>query len=268
MSAPSRKWFRFRIATLLATFLVLFCVLVVRAFHLQIMTGKTYKNLAEQQHKKALQLHLERGIIFDRNGEKLAASILADSVFADPSKIDNVDATLDTPQNVDAGDLELVIRVTNPAGADTQRIALHVVAGAAPQFDPDRAGVAVANRIIDGFLGNPKKVNGRFAVLGHTARRIVEAAPDTAVRVYRLSQFSQRKGQEIALRHTIDGSQTVVDFATEKGLEVRPCPRHQEIPCRHRQVRKGVTESCKLRDGGRAAQTDLLRDLRPSDVRL
>ena len=91
MSAPSRKWFRFRIATLLAMFLVLFCVLVFRAFHLQIMTGKTYKNLAEQQHKKALQLHPERGIIFDRNGEKLAASILADSVFADPSKIDNVD---------------------------------------------------------------------------------------------------------------------------------------------------------------------------------
>jgi cell division protein FtsI (penicillin-binding protein 3) len=91
MSAPSRKWFRFRIATLLATFLVLFCVLVFRAFHLQIMTGKTYKNLAEQQHKKALQLHPERGIIFVRNGEKLAASILADSVFADPSKIDNVD---------------------------------------------------------------------------------------------------------------------------------------------------------------------------------
>jgi cell division protein FtsI (penicillin-binding protein 3) len=91
MSAKSKKWFRFRIATTLVFFLVLFCVLVFRAFHLQIMTGKTYKNLADQQHKKALQLHPERGIIFDRNGEKLAASILADSVFADPSKIDNVE---------------------------------------------------------------------------------------------------------------------------------------------------------------------------------
>jgi cell division protein FtsI (penicillin-binding protein 3) len=91
MSAKSRKWFRFRIATLLAMFLVLFCVLAFRAFHLQIMTGKTYKNLADKQHNKTLQLHPERGIIFDRNGEKLAASILADSVFADPSKIDNVE---------------------------------------------------------------------------------------------------------------------------------------------------------------------------------
>ncbi|MCK7471534.1 MAG: hypothetical protein MZU95_12750 [Desulfomicrobium escambiense] len=29
----------------------------------------------------------ERGVIFDRNGEKLAVSIMADSVFADPSKL-------------------------------------------------------------------------------------------------------------------------------------------------------------------------------------
>jgi len=93
MSAKPRKWFRFRIATALVFFLVLFCVLVFRAFHLQIMTGKTYKNLAEKQHNKALQLYPERGIIFDRNGEKLAASILADSVFADPSKIENTDET-------------------------------------------------------------------------------------------------------------------------------------------------------------------------------
>ncbi|HPG71284.1 MAG TPA: penicillin-binding protein [Syntrophales bacterium] len=91
MNGRPRKWFRFRIATMLALFLALFCALVFRAFHLQIMTGKTYKTLAEKQHRKTLQLYPERGIIYDRNGEKLAASILADSVFADPSKIDNAD---------------------------------------------------------------------------------------------------------------------------------------------------------------------------------
>jgi cell division protein FtsI (penicillin-binding protein 3) len=44
---------------------------------------------AEKQHTQALQLQPDRGIIFDRNGEKLAATIMADSVCADPSKIDN-----------------------------------------------------------------------------------------------------------------------------------------------------------------------------------
>ena len=48
-----------------------------------------FKNLAERQHIKTLQIEPERGIIFDRNGEKLAASTMVSSVFADPAKISN-----------------------------------------------------------------------------------------------------------------------------------------------------------------------------------
>ncbi|MCE5265632.1 MAG: PASTA domain-containing protein [Deltaproteobacteria bacterium] len=80
---------KFRIATLLAFFLVLFIALGSRAFQLQILSGKELKSLAQKQHTQTLQLQPERGIIFDRNGEKLAATIMADSVCADPSKINN-----------------------------------------------------------------------------------------------------------------------------------------------------------------------------------
>jgi cell division protein FtsI (penicillin-binding protein 3) len=89
MSNESRKWLKFRIATLLAFFLVLFIALGSRAFQLQILSSKSLKALAQKQHTQALQLQPDRGIIFDRNGEKLAATIMADSVCADPSKIDN-----------------------------------------------------------------------------------------------------------------------------------------------------------------------------------
>ncbi len=89
MSNESRKWLKFRIATLLAFFLVLFIALGSRAFQLQILSSKSLKARAEKQHTQALQLQPDRGIIFDRNGEKLAATIMADSVCADPSKIDN-----------------------------------------------------------------------------------------------------------------------------------------------------------------------------------
>lgn len=89
MSSETRKWLKFRIATLLAFFLVLFIALGSRAFQLQILSSKALKALAEKQHTQALQLQPDRGIIFDRNGEKLAATIMADSVCADPSKIDN-----------------------------------------------------------------------------------------------------------------------------------------------------------------------------------
>jgi cell division protein FtsI (penicillin-binding protein 3) len=89
MTGESRKWMKFRIATLLAFFLVLFIALASRAFQLQIMSGKELKALAQKQHTQTLLLQPERGIIFDRNGEKMAATIMADSVCADPSKIEN-----------------------------------------------------------------------------------------------------------------------------------------------------------------------------------
>jgi cell division protein FtsI (penicillin-binding protein 3) len=89
MNGESKKWMKFRIATLLAFFLVLFIALGSRAFQLQILSSKALKTLAEKQHTQTLQLQPDRGIIFDRNGEKMAASIMADSVCADPSKIDN-----------------------------------------------------------------------------------------------------------------------------------------------------------------------------------
>lgn len=87
MAGESKKWLRFRIVTLLVFFLVLFVALISRAFQIQILSGKMLKNLAERQHIKTLQIEPERGIIFDRNGEKLAASTMANSVYADPSKI-------------------------------------------------------------------------------------------------------------------------------------------------------------------------------------
>jgi cell division protein FtsI (penicillin-binding protein 3) len=89
MTGESRKWMKFRIATLLAFFLVLFIALGSRAFQLQILSSKELKALAEKQHTQTLLLQPDRGVIYDRNGEKLAATIMADSVCADPSKIDN-----------------------------------------------------------------------------------------------------------------------------------------------------------------------------------
>ena len=87
MSTESLKWLRFRLATLLAFFVILFVALFSRAIHLQIMSGEALKELAAKQHNMALQLPPERGLIFDRNGEKIAASLQVDSVCADPSKM-------------------------------------------------------------------------------------------------------------------------------------------------------------------------------------
>ena len=89
MTGESKKWLKFRIVTLLLFFLVLFVALISRAFQIQVLSGKILKDLAERQHIKTLHVEPERGIIFDRNGEKLAASTMVNSVCADPSIITN-----------------------------------------------------------------------------------------------------------------------------------------------------------------------------------
>jgi cell division protein FtsI (penicillin-binding protein 3) len=87
MASESKKWLKFRMGIILTMFLVLFIALISRAFQLQVLSGKKLKTLAQRQHTTVLQLPPERGVIYDRNGEKLAVSIMANSVCADPSKI-------------------------------------------------------------------------------------------------------------------------------------------------------------------------------------
>jgi len=89
MDIASKKWLNVRTCVLLLLFVLLFVALVSRAFQLQILSAKYLQKLAKKQHTKVLLLQPERGVIFDRNGTKLAASLQAGSVFADPSKINN-----------------------------------------------------------------------------------------------------------------------------------------------------------------------------------
>ncbi|MDO9584903.1 MAG: hypothetical protein Q7I93_00275, partial [Syntrophales bacterium] len=72
MDAASKKGLKAKIFTLFLLFLLLFVGLVSRAFQLQILSAKYLQTLARKQHTKVLLLQPERGVIFDRNGEKLA----------------------------------------------------------------------------------------------------------------------------------------------------------------------------------------------------
>ncbi len=89
MTNQARKWLKFRVVTVLIFFAVLFVALVSRAFQLQILSGEALKAKAEKQHTRILEFQTERGHIFDRNGKVLAASLMVDSVYADPSRIKN-----------------------------------------------------------------------------------------------------------------------------------------------------------------------------------
>lgn len=77
---------------------VTMCVLLLglfgislRLFSLQVAKGAEYRKQAESQRTISIDLPAKRGQILDRNGDILADSLEADTVYADPLLIKNVE---------------------------------------------------------------------------------------------------------------------------------------------------------------------------------
>ena len=67
-----------------------FLGLLIRLGYLQIVKHEEYSRLAESQHAKTVALKPKRGPIVDRNGQVLAESSAAESLFALPHRIDDI----------------------------------------------------------------------------------------------------------------------------------------------------------------------------------
>ncbi len=80
---------RSRILVLFSCFLVLWGVLIVRAGMLQMLPDSRLDALKKRQFETALQIRTRRGAIVDRQGNELAASVPAYSLFADPKLIED-----------------------------------------------------------------------------------------------------------------------------------------------------------------------------------
>lgn len=63
-----------RVILFSSTCLILFFILFVRLFHLQIITGSSNRNLADGNRIQVKIIHAPRGVIYDRNGKVLAAN--------------------------------------------------------------------------------------------------------------------------------------------------------------------------------------------------
>ncbi|MBM3298949.1 MAG: penicillin-binding protein 2, partial [Deltaproteobacteria bacterium] len=81
------NWVAFRIALVAALFAVGTGLLVVRAYCLQISDAEALRRLAIKQRTRVLHLEAKRGMIFDRRGDQMAASLEVDSIYARPRKI-------------------------------------------------------------------------------------------------------------------------------------------------------------------------------------
>lgn len=80
---------RFQIVALV--FVVLWTILWGRAFYLQIVIGPELRTMSSRQHHFTQLVEAKRGNIYDRNGQILARSVEAKSVYVHPKQLDNPD---------------------------------------------------------------------------------------------------------------------------------------------------------------------------------
>ncbi len=78
---------RTKAAVAVGALLVLFVLLTLRLFQLQVAEADQYRRRAERQQMLNRRLSARRGTIYDRRGRILAASVQRYSVFADPGGI-------------------------------------------------------------------------------------------------------------------------------------------------------------------------------------
>ncbi|MBI4964755.1 MAG: penicillin-binding protein [Desulfomonile tiedjei] len=81
------NWVSVRIALVAILFAAGTVLLMVRAYRLQVADSERLKKIAEKQRTRVIHLEARRGMIFDRTGEQIAASLEVDSIYARPRKI-------------------------------------------------------------------------------------------------------------------------------------------------------------------------------------
>ncbi|MCR5814340.1 MAG: PASTA domain-containing protein [Desulfovibrio sp.] len=85
--AKRYDWSRFRIIIGAGLFCVFWMILWGRACYLQVIAAPELAARAQEQHEFTEQVQGRRGIITDRNGQVMARSVEAHSIYASPGKI-------------------------------------------------------------------------------------------------------------------------------------------------------------------------------------
>jgi cell division protein FtsI (penicillin-binding protein 3) len=73
-----------RLKLIVFFFALLFLIIFVRLFYIQVLNSEKYRKLAEAQHLRKIEIKAKRGEIYDRNGILLASTIDSRSFAIDP----------------------------------------------------------------------------------------------------------------------------------------------------------------------------------------
>lgn len=92
--------YRIKVNVILSGIIAIFAVLLYHLVSIQILDYEKYSSLALGQRLKKQELPTKRGLIFDRNGLKLAETIRVSSVSAVPERIKDKKKTAQTLSNL------------------------------------------------------------------------------------------------------------------------------------------------------------------------
>jgi cell division protein FtsI (penicillin-binding protein 3) len=84
-----------RARIILGVLLSLYVLVVLRAFHIQVLGVKGIRERGERQYATTIPLIPKRGVILDRTGSELAVSVATKSIFVQPGKLKSPDLVAD-----------------------------------------------------------------------------------------------------------------------------------------------------------------------------
>ena len=87
VTVQARTELRISIRVCALLFLVVFAIIGVRAWFLQILNSQELTRTLERQYKTSVLLSPKRGTIYDCNGNEMAISVQVESLFARPHQI-------------------------------------------------------------------------------------------------------------------------------------------------------------------------------------
>ena len=107
--ATSRITANRRLYILGGILLLWLCVICLRLVYLQIFRYGEFQQRADHQQQRSINVSAKRGIIFDRQGNELAMSVMIDSAFAVPSEVPDLPTAISLISRITGDDARMVL---------------------------------------------------------------------------------------------------------------------------------------------------------------
>ena len=96
----NRDWY------LLLIFIGLALIIIIRLIYLQVIVAPEYREQSAAQRTSEITVSARRGTIYDRNGNPLATSVDATTIYANPNEVEDPEATATLLAEIVGGEYE------------------------------------------------------------------------------------------------------------------------------------------------------------------